>query len=141
MIDAKVGQSDNGLTSHHAEPVEIWRTRLFIRDHLDEKLSLSRLAQAAKISPNYLSEKFKEVTGENVVRYISRARVEEAQRLLENGNRRISEIAFSVGFQSLSQFNRSFKKNVGISPSRYRAGSDGVKPVLHVAHLAPGGDT
>lgn len=104
-----------------AEPVEIWKARNFIRAHSDEKLSLPRIAQAVNISPNYLSEKFREVTGENLVRYIGRTRVEKARVLLNEVDLRISEIAFAVGFQSLSQFNRVFKEFSGKSPSQYRA--------------------
>jgi len=109
------------LTNHdRAEPVEIWKTRNFIRDHSDEKLSLPRIARTVNISPNYLSEKFKEVTGENLVHYIARTRFEKACELLQNINFRISEIAFGVGFQSLSQFNRVFKKICGKTPTEYR---------------------
>ena len=104
-----------------AEPVEIWKARKFIEEHSAEELSLSKVAKAANISPNYLSEKFKEVTGINFVDYINRIRFEGACRLLQNVDLRVSEIAFAVGFQSLSQFNRVFKKLSGKSPSYYRA--------------------
>ena len=103
-----------------AEPVEIWRARKFIEEHSSEELSLTRVAQAVNISGNYLSEKFKDVTGVNFVEYVAQIRFEEACDFLENGDRRISEIAFAVGFQSLSQFNRTFKKLSGTSPTQYR---------------------
>src|SRR5439155_7311544 len=94
--------------------------RKFIEEHSREELSLTRLAQAVNISGNYLSEKFKDVTGVNFVEYVAQIRFEEACDFLENGDRRISEIAFAVGFQSLSQFNRTFKKLSGTSPTQYR---------------------
>jgi AraC-like DNA-binding protein len=103
-----------------AEPVEIWKARKFIEEHSNEELSLKRVARAVNISRNYLSEKFKEVTGVNFVEYVARVRFEKACDLLENPDRRISEIAFAVGFQSLSQFNRIFKKLSGKSPTAYR---------------------
>ena len=106
--------------SDRAEPVEIWKARKFIEEHSSEELSLTRVAQAVNISGNYLSEKFKDVTGVNFVEYVARVRFEKACDLLENGDRRISEIAFAVGFQSLSQFNRTFKKLSGRSPSAFR---------------------
>ena len=53
--------------------------------------------------------------------YVARARYEKAAELLGNGDLRVSEIAFAAGFQSLSQFNRVFKKFSGKSPSQYRA--------------------
>ena len=104
-----------------AEPVKIWKARNFIEEHSDEELSLSRVARAVEINANYLSEKFKEVTGENFVDYIARRRFEKARGLLQDRNLRTSEIAFEVGFQSLSQFNRVFRKLSGKSPTEYRA--------------------
>jgi AraC-like DNA-binding protein len=104
-----------------AEPVEIWKARTFIEEHAGEELSLARVAKAVHISPNYLSEKFKEVTGINFVTYIARTRCEKARTLLHNSDVRVSEAAFAAGFQSLSQFNRVFKKIYGMSPSEYRA--------------------
>jgi AraC-like DNA-binding protein len=103
-----------------AEPVEIWKARKFIEEHSNEELSLNRVARAVNISGNYLSEKFKEITGVNFVEYVARVRFEKACDLLENADRRISEIAFAIGFQSLSQFNRIFKKLSGKSPTAYR---------------------
>ena len=107
--------------SSHAEPVEIWKARKFIDQHSDEELSLIKLAKAVNTSPNYLSEKFKKVTGVNFVDYVARIRTEKARDLLEDVDLRISEIAFAVGFQSLSQFNRVFKKLLGKSPTEFRA--------------------
>jgi len=105
----------------HAEPVEIWKARKFIEQHLAEELSLTKVTRVVNISANYLSEKFKQVTGVNFVDYIVRARFENATHLLEDVDVRISEIAFAVGFQSLSQFNRVFKKLSGKSPTEFRA--------------------
>jgi transcriptional regulator GlxA family with amidase domain len=103
-----------------AEPVEIWKARKFIHENSDEELSLTKVAKSVNISANYLSEKFKEVTGVNFVDYVARARVKKARDLLRNANLKISEIAFAVGFQSLSQFNRVFKKLTRQSPSQFR---------------------
>jgi AraC-like DNA-binding protein len=105
---------------NRAEPVEIWKARKYIEEHSSEELSLSKLAKAVNISANHLSEKFKQVTGVNFVDYVARARFEEARDLLLNSDRRISEIAFAAGFQSLSQFNRVFKRLAGKSPTNFR---------------------
>ena len=106
--------------NHRAEPVEIWKARKFIEEQSGEQLSLTKVAKAVNISANYLSEKFKQVTGTNFVEYVARTRFKNACDLLRNPNLRISEIAFAVGFQSLSQFNRVFKKIARKSPSQYR---------------------
>src|SRR5215471_2734862 len=88
-----------------AEPRDIWKARKFIQEHATEKLSLEKVAKTVSINPTHLSEKFKQVTGIKFVDYIARVRFERARKLLEDLNLRISEIAFAVGFQSLSQFN------------------------------------
>ena len=113
---------DLARPEHRAEPAEIWKARSFIDQHSTEELSLTEVAKMVGISPNHFSEKFKEVTGLNFVNYVARIRFGKACRLLEDVDVRISEIAFAVGFQSLSQFNRAFKKIVGQSPSHFRAG-------------------
>ncbi len=114
-------QSTQARQSSRAEPVEIWKARKLIEQHLAEELSLTKVAKAVHISANYLSEKFKRVTGVNFVDYVARARIEKARVLLQDVDLRISEIAFAVGFQSLSQFNRVFKKLFRKSPTEFRA--------------------
>jgi AraC-like DNA-binding protein len=109
--------SPNG---HRAEPRDIWSARKFIEEHASEPLSLRRVAGVAGINPTHLSEKFKQVTGIKFVDYIAQTRFEKARELLEGVDLRVSEIAFTVGFQSLSQFNRVFKKLSGKSPTDYR---------------------
>jgi len=106
--------------NHRAEPVEIWKSRKFIEKHSAEELSLNKVAKAVNVSANHLSEKFKQVTGVNFVDYIAHTRFEKACDLLLNSSLRISEIAFAVGFQSLSQFNRVFKKLSSKSPTEFR---------------------
>jgi AraC-like DNA-binding protein len=109
------------LNGHRPERMEIWKAKKFIRENLEEKISLVEVAMAVRICPTYLSEQFKEVTGQKFVDYVAQARVEKACELLRTTRARISEIAFASGFQSLSQFNRVFKKICGQSPRSYRA--------------------
>ena len=111
----------NASSRNRAEPVEIWKTRKFIEEHSGEELSLRTVAKAVNMHPNYLSERFKQVTGINFVEYVARTRFDKACRLLHDGDLRISEIAFAAGFQSLSQFNRVFRKLCGKSPTQFRA--------------------
>jgi AraC-like DNA-binding protein len=110
---------------NQAEPAKIWKARNFIYEHSAEELSLTQVARAVNISPNYLSEKFKQVTGIKFVDHVARTRFEKARILLHDTGLRVSEVAFAVGFQSLSQFNRVFKRLAGTSPTQYRvANSD-----------------
>jgi Helix-turn-helix domain len=63
---------------------------------------------------------FKKSTGLTFTDYMAHARLEDARTELLNPNRRISEVAYDVGFQSLTQFNRAFKRIVGCSPTQFR---------------------
>ena len=109
------------LQSRTAEPPRITRARTYIRDHSAEEMSLAIVAKIVNMSASYFSEKFKAATGINFVDYVGRTRIEKARILLENPKLRISEIAYDVGFQSLSQFNRAFRRVTGKAPKEYRA--------------------
>lgn len=106
--------------AHPAEPRDIWAARRFIDQHLTEHISLTKVANVVGINRTHLSEKFKQVTGIKFVDYVARNRFEKAREQLGNVDSAIGEIAFACGFQSLSQFNRVFKKLSGKSPTSYR---------------------
>ena len=78
------------------------------------------MAKAVNSSPFYFCKMFKKGTGINFTEYLSRIRIERSKNLLLNPHLRVSEIAFEVGFQSLTHFNRVFKNTVGQSPTHYR---------------------
>ena len=92
----------------------------FVREHYTEKLSLERVAASVHISVFHFCKLFRKATGTTFTVFVSRTRAEKAKELLINPNLRISEIAFNVGFQSITHFNRVFKKLVGESPTSYR---------------------
>ncbi len=100
----------------------IRRARKYIHAHLGEPLVLKDVARRADLSTCYFSTKFKQSTGMPFTEYVAQARVEKAKKLLAAPGIRVSEIAFAVGFQSLTQFNRSFKSITGCSPTRFRDG-------------------
>ena len=109
------------VRQEHSEPPAITRAKEFIHQHLTEDLSLGQVAKAVNMSTFYFCKMFKKVTGINFTDYLSRVRIEKSKNLLLNRNLRVSEIAFDVGFQSLTHFNRVFKKILGQSPTQYRA--------------------
>ena len=104
-----------------AEPPVITRAKQFIHEHQGDDLSLGQVAKSVNTSTFYFCKMFKKATGVNFTDYLSRVRIEKAKNLLLNPNLRISEIAYEVGFQSLTHFNRVFKKIVGQSPTEYRS--------------------
>jgi AraC-like DNA-binding protein/ligand-binding sensor protein len=104
----------------NSEPPMITKAKEFIQQNQSEDLSLEQVAKAVNTSTFYFCKMFKKATGINFTDYLSRVRIEKAKNLLLNPNLRVSEIAYEVGFQSLTHFNRVFKKIVGQSPSEYR---------------------
>jgi AraC-like DNA-binding protein len=98
----------------------ITKARTYIQEHQGEDLSLGQVAKAVNMSSFYFCKMFKKVAGINFTEYVSRVRIEKAKNLMLNPNLRVSEIAFEVGFQSLTHFNRVFKSILGHSPTEYR---------------------
>ena len=109
------------IQQENAEMPVIKKAKEYIREHQAERISLGSVAKAVNMSAFYFCKMFKKAAGINFTDYLTRVRIERAQNLLLNPNLRISEIGFEVGFQSLTHFNRVFKKIVGQSPTDYRA--------------------
>jgi len=103
-----------------SEPVAIAKARKFIHANLDQPLPLGTVARQAGLSESHFCRLFKEATGLTLTDYVNRCRIEWAKRELLRPDARVSEIAFLVGYQSLSQFNRSFARIVGEAPTSYR---------------------
>ena len=104
----------------HAEPPVIVRARQYIAQNKTEILSLGAVAKAAGASVFHFCKLFRKSTGLKFTDYVARVRLEDARTRLANPNLRISEIAYDVGFQSLTQFNRTFQRIFGQAPGEYR---------------------
>ena len=102
------------------EPAAIAKARRYVHEHLDDPLPLGAVAHEAGLSESHFCRLFKEATGLTLTDYVNRCRIERAKKELLRSDRRISEVAFEVGYQSLSQFNRCFAKIVGQSPTTWR---------------------
>ena len=81
---------------------------------------IGQVARQAGLSESHFCRLFKDSSGLTLTDYVNRCRIDWAKRELLKPEARISEIAFLVGYQSLSQFNRSFVRIVGTSPTLYR---------------------
>lgn len=103
----------------HESPA-IARARVVIADRHADELTLGEVAKAVNMSAFYFCKMFKKSTGLTFTDYLARVRIEKVKNLLLNPHKRISEAAFEAGFQSLSQFNRVFRKVTGEAPTAYR---------------------
>jgi AraC-like DNA-binding protein len=108
------------VSNDAAESPAVARARVFIAEHHSDEVALGDVARAVNMSAFYFCKTFKRATGMTFTDYLARVRVEKVKNLLLNPHKRVSEAAFEAGFQSLSQFNRVFRRVAGEAPSAYR---------------------
>lgn len=112
------------LSDHHSTPSYQSDERIqfliqYIREHLDQPLSIPSLAELIYVSPSYLMHLFRQETGMSLHQYITRKRIQLASLRLKEGIS-ATEVCFSCGFQDYSTFSRAFRKIFHTSPSQYR---------------------
>jgi len=119
-----IGKSalDMGLTDREDIPQVVEEAAKYINDNRHNAgLQLREVAKKFSVSQSYLTELLKRHYGANYREFINRCRIREASlRLEQNPKERISEIAYGVGFHTLSHFNRAFRKATDMTPSAYR---------------------
>lgn len=109
------------IDAYGSEQVAIQKAKDFIVANSNKDLSLKKVAGVVNLSAPYFCKKFKNSTGITFTEYVARVRVEKARHFLQKDPAlRVSEIAFKAGFQSVSQFNRHFRRIFGQSPSDLR---------------------
>lgn len=111
------------VTEQKTDHPMVQKAKQYINAHLEDRILLDEVARHCFVSPFYFCKLFKQSTGMTLTEFVNRRRVEWAKRKLLDPRARVTEIAYDVGYQSLSQFNRSFLKYVGQSPTKYRQGS------------------
>jgi AraC-like DNA-binding protein len=100
------------------------RACAFVRDNAHEPLSLALVARAAGLSRHHFCTVFRRETGTTLTEHVTRVRLTMAADRLRVPGARVSEVALAVVFQSLSQFNRSFRSGFGVSPTDWRRGGE-----------------
>ena len=102
------------------EPEVIRRAKRYIQRNLSDPITLSEIAAHAGMSVSAFCRVFKGNMGMTCVQWVNRKRIEWAEQELLRRDSRVSEIAYKVGFSSLSQFNRVFASHLGKAPTAYR---------------------
>lgn len=90
----------------------------WIEKHVSEPISLARISKVSGLSEKYLCRIFKEYTSKTIMEYVSELRIERA--CAEMAEKSVTEAAFSCGFNDLSYFSKTFKKQKGMTPSEYK---------------------
>jgi AraC family transcriptional regulator len=107
--------------THGLSPERLQRVRDYVEAHLDEDLSLTMLADIACLSPYHFSRSFKQATGVRPQRYVIQRRVERAKRLMRQTRQPLALIALEAGFGDQSHFTIAFRREIGVTPGRFRA--------------------
>ena len=93
---------------------------VYVEENYSDDFSLADLARLCDLSAGYLSRAFRQTCGTPLFEYINRIRIQKACLLLKRSNMPVIEIAYAVGYNNLSFFNRYFRKLMRVSPSQYR---------------------
>lgn len=120
IIEQIVQIATDALHSHDLSPVVRQLLKLVISSYADN-WTLKKLGDQFRIHPVYLGQLFRKETGENFAGYLNRYRIEEAKKLLQESNLKVSEVAQQVGYCETVYFNRQFRKYVGVSPMEFKA--------------------
>lgn len=129
ILDA-VNEHETNYKSKLSEPADInsdvesspdvYRAVKYIKENYDSQTSLDKISKVAALSRSHFMYKFKEVMGTTFKEYLNQIRTMKAKEMLCRSELSISEITYAVGFSSLRQFERAFKKISGTSPTEYR---------------------
>lgn len=104
------------------------RALVFIQAHYAEPLTREDIAGHVGISPDYLTDCFRQELGVTPMAYLNRYRLLQARELLANSDLKITQVAFAVGFHESAHFTRTFQREVGVSPRAYRQGRHAQRP-------------
>jgi AraC family transcriptional regulator len=92
----------------------------YVREHLDQDISVETLAEMVELSPFHFSRVFKEATGMSPLQFVTRERIARAEQLVRETSRSLIDIALEVGYTSPSHFAQVFRRVVGTTPTDYR---------------------
>ena len=95
---------------------------LYLKRKVSEKLSLDEICGRFSYSKSFLCKTFKLQTGDTIIAYFNKLKIDEAKKRLTETNQNITAIAYSLGFQEVKYFDYTFKKYTGVSPASYRKG-------------------
>ncbi len=114
------GSTGGGLSRGSNADQIVAAAKEYILKHFDAPITLADISWHVRKGEEHLARVFKRQTGQSVFEYVREVRIHHAKTLLQDAALTLTAIAERCGFHSLSFFSRTFRKHVGISPSRYR---------------------
>lgn len=122
---SSIAPPERRLNSAERHLIAVDRVVAYMRGNVAEPLTLNELADVAHCSPWHFDRVFSDVTGLSPLRYLSHLRIEAAKLAVMHSDRRIIDIAYDVGYNSLGSFGKRFTELVGLSPRALRKAADG----------------
>ena len=113
-------QCSVSLAAQASHTKSIHELQVWMMEHLDQPLSVDRLADRVAMSPRNFARVFAQELGTTPSRYLFRLRVEAARRLLEQTDKSLTQVAPAAGFGSVDVMRRAFLRALGTTPRRYR---------------------
>ena len=98
----------------------VLQVRTYVLHHISEPMTTESIAKALYMSRSYLSRKYHAETGETLLAYIHRKKIEEAKRMLVYTSKPLTAISAYLGFSSQGHFSRIFREYTGMTPAEYR---------------------
>lgn len=92
----------------------------FLKENIRKKLTLKEICAKVNYSSSFLCKKFKAQTGETMIEFFNRLKIDEAKKQLVNTEKAVAAISLELGFSEVKYFGAIFKKNTGLSPTEYR---------------------
>ncbi|PRD51728.1 AraC family transcriptional regulator [Phyllobacterium myrsinacearum] len=96
------------------------RVTAYILGNITDEVRMSVAAELAEMTPSTFSRYFKRTTGKNFVDYVHKLRIGRACNMINELDEPITSVCFNVGYKNISNFNRHFKRECGLTPSGYR---------------------
>ncbi len=109
-----------GVSGAKNYPRWLHRAINFMQINYADKILLKDIASAACLSLYHFSRQFKRHTNFTCLEYLTQIRINKVKEMIRDNHRSITWICFEVGFESLSQFERVFKRIEKITPSQYK---------------------
>lgn len=114
-----LSQNNKKQSKNYAISLKIEQLIEYMLQNISRKVTLEELSRIAGLSQYYLSRSFREITGYPVIAYFNKMKIDKAKELLVEGNKKVKEVAYELGYANEFYFSRIFKKIEGISPSEF----------------------
>ncbi|MDI3476870.1 MAG: AraC family transcriptional regulator, transcriptional activator for feuABC-ybbA operon [Thermoanaerobacterium sp.] len=114
-----ISQNNKRQSKNYAISLKIDRIIEYMRQNINRKITLEELSRIAGLSTFYLSRAFKNATGYSIITYFNKMKIDKAKELLIEGNKKVKEVAYELGYTNEFYFSRIFKRIEGLSPSEF----------------------